>query len=57
MGCCDARRDQMDLHPTVGSQEVLIVQVDVFKRQAYINIQNATRIEYSFHKTRGQVKY
>jgi len=38
MGCCDARRDHMDLHPTVVSQEVLIAQSDLFNRQAYINI-------------------
>jgi len=49
MGCCDARRDQMDLHPTVVSQEVLIVQGDV--------VQNATHMEYTFLRTRGQVKY
>jgi hypothetical protein len=46
MGCCNARSDQKDLQPTVVSQEVLIVQVDVSNRQAYINIQNATPVDY-----------
>jgi hypothetical protein len=57
MGCCDARSYQMDLHPTVVRQEVPIVQGDVFNRQAYINIQNATHMGYTFLRTRGQVKY
>jgi len=56
MGCCNARRDQKDLHPTVVSEEV-IVQVDVSNRQAYINIQNATPMDYNFLRTRRQVKY
>jgi hypothetical protein len=56
MGGIDARRDQKDL-PTAVSQEVLIVQGDVSSRQAYINIQNATLMDYTFLKTRGQVKY
>jgi len=57
MGCCDARSYQMDLHPTVVRQEVPIVQGDVFNRQAYINIQSATHMGYTFLRTRGQVKY
>jgi hypothetical protein len=57
MGCCEARRDQKDLHLTVVSQEVLIGQVDVSNRQAYIDIQNATPMDYTFLRTRRQVKY
>jgi len=53
MGRCDARRDQKDLHPTVVSQEV-IVQIDVSNRQAYINIQNATPMDYNFLRIRNR---